>query len=80
MKKHVIHESEVPEKALPGRYLRWIANADTVDPKYLSVSVIRVEPGEKVKPAHCHPNGEELIYIIRGTGRVLVGDQIDPVR
>ena len=80
MKPHVIHESEVPELALPGRHLRWVANADALEPQYLSASVIRVAPGEKVRPAHSHPNGEELIYIIRGTGRVLVDGEVSPVR
>lgn len=80
MKHHVIHESEVPELDMPGRHLRWVANADTVEPQYLSASVIRVAPGEKVRPAHSHPNGEELIYIIRGTGRVVVDGVVDPVR
>jgi len=80
MKPHVIHESEVPEVDLPGRHLRWLANAESLDPKYLSVSVIRVAPGEKVRPAHSHPQGEELIYIIKGNGRVLVGGEVDPVR
>lgn len=58
MKPHIVHESQVPELDLPGRHLRWIANAETLDPKYLSVSVIRVAPGEKVRPAHSHPNGK----------------------
>ena len=80
MKPHVIHESEVEELALPGRHLRWLANAESMGPAHLSVSLIRVAPGEKVRPAHCHPNGEELIYIIRGTGRVLVDGAVDPVR
>ncbi len=80
MKPHVIHESEVPELALPGRRLRWLANAESLDPKHLSVSLIHVPPGEKVRPAHSHPNGEELIYIITGTGRVLVDGAVDPVR
>ncbi len=80
MKPHVIHESEVPELDLPGRHLRWVANADTVEPQYLSACVIRVAPGEKVRPAHSHPHGEELIYIVRGTGRVLVDGDVSPVR
>jgi uncharacterized cupin superfamily protein len=79
MKPHIIHENEVPELALPGRHLRWLANAETLDPQHLSVCVIRVPPGEKVRPAHSHPNGEELIYIIRGSGRVMVDGVVDPV-
>lgn len=80
MKHHVVHESDVPEVELPGRHLRWVANAETLDPKYLSSCVIRVAPGETVRPAHFHPHGEELIYIIRGSGRVYVDGAVDPVR
>jgi quercetin dioxygenase-like cupin family protein len=39
-----------------------------------------VAPGDKVRPAHSHPNGEEVIYIIRGTGRVLVSGEVSSVR
>ena len=42
--------------------------------------MIRVAPGDKVRPAHAHPLGEEVIYIIRGTGRVLVAGEVSPVR
>ena len=80
MKPHVVHESEVKELALPGRRMRWIANAESLDPQHLSACEIRVAPGEKVRPAHSHPNGEELIYIIRGTGRVMIDGAVDQVR
>jgi len=40
---------------------------------------IGVEPGNTVKPAHSHPNGEELIYIITGSGRVWIEGEISPV-
>jgi quercetin dioxygenase-like cupin family protein len=39
-----------------------------------------VPPGERCRPAHSHPNGEEIIYIITGTGRVLVDGEVAPVR
>ncbi len=42
--------------------------------------MIRVAPGEKVRPAHSHPHGEEVIYIMRGSGRVLVAGEVPPVR
>lgn len=77
----VIHETEVVEKAVPGRFLRWIADKGVgLDPEYLSCCVMRVQPGETVRPAHCHPNGEELIYVIRGAGQVYVDGTIAPVR
>jgi uncharacterized cupin superfamily protein len=80
MKVPLVHENDVPEVALPGRYLRWLVNAEALGAKHLSVCVIRVLPGEKVRPAHAHPNGEELIYIIRGSGRVLVDGVVDAVK
>jgi quercetin dioxygenase-like cupin family protein len=32
-----------------------------------------------VRPAHSHPNGEEVIYVIRGSGRVLVSGEVQAV-
>jgi uncharacterized cupin superfamily protein len=41
---------------------------------------MRVLPGHTVQPAHCHPEGEELIYIISGEGQVYVDGTIKPLR
>lgn len=76
----VIHETDVEEVALPGRHMRWLVNAERLGAQYLSVCVIRVGPGEKVRPAHAHPNGEETIYIMSGSGRVVVDGEVAPVR
>jgi quercetin dioxygenase-like cupin family protein len=75
-----IHESDVEELDLPGRHLRWLVTPELLDSKHLSVCVIRVASGETVRPAHSHPNGEEVIYIIKGSGRVLVNGEVSPVR
>ena len=32
-----------------------------------------------MRPAHSHPNGEEVIYIITGSVRVLVAGEVRPV-
>ena len=75
-----IHESDAAELELTGRALRWVVSPDTLLASHCSACVIRVAPGEKVRPAHSHPNGEEVIYIIRGTGRVLVAGEVQAVR
>jgi uncharacterized cupin superfamily protein len=74
-----IRESEVEELDLPGRHLRWLVTKDRLNARHLSMCVIRVAPGKTVKPAHSHPNGEEVIYIIHGHGRVYVDGSIDSV-
>lgn len=75
-----IHESDVEEKAVPGRFIRWIADKKTMQPEFLSSCIIRVMPGETVQPAHSHPEGEELIYLISGSGEAWVDGEIEPMR
>jgi quercetin dioxygenase-like cupin family protein len=74
------HETDVEELDLPGRHLSWVVNEELLGAKHCSSCVIRVEPGQTVRPAHSHPNGEEVIYIITGSGRVMVGGEVSPVR
>ncbi len=76
----ILHETEVPEVEHPGRFMRWLANKDSLPAKNLSVCVIRVMPGETVRPAHSHPNSEELIYIITGSGKVMIEGEVGEVR
>jgi uncharacterized cupin superfamily protein len=76
----IINEDEVPEVAHPGRFMRWLVNEDSLKAQNLSVCVIRVMPGEAVRPAHSHPNSEELIYIITGSGKVMIENEVGPVR
>ena len=76
----VVHENDIPELDLPGRHLRWVITAENVNAKCSSACIIRVPPGETVKPAHSHPNGEEVIHIIRGSGRVYIEGKIEAVR
>ncbi|HTF28384.1 MAG TPA: cupin domain-containing protein [Flavitalea sp.] len=76
----IIHESEVAEMEHPGRFMRWLVNEDSLQAKNLSVCLIRVLPGETVRPAHSHPNSEELIYIISGSGKVMIENEVSEIR
>ncbi|WP_100615159.1 cupin domain-containing protein [Confluentibacter citreus] len=76
----IIHESDVEEVSHPGRFMKWLANEDSLKAKNLSVCVIRVLPGETVRPAHSHPNSEELIYIINGEGKVMIENEVGDVK
>jgi quercetin dioxygenase-like cupin family protein len=75
-----INESDASEVSLGGRRLRWVVSSETLQASHCSACVIHVPPGEKVRPAHAHPNGEEVIYIIRGAGRVLVAGEVQAVQ
>lgn len=75
-----VHEDDVEALGLPGRELRWVVSPATLRANHCSTCVITVAPGDKVRPAHSHPNGEEVIYIVRGHGRVLVNGEVTPVK
>jgi quercetin dioxygenase-like cupin family protein len=76
-----LHERDADTLDLPGRELRWLVSdkPNAIHANHCSMCVIRVPPGQKVRPAHSHPNGEEVIYIISGSGRVLVSGEVEPV-
>ncbi len=76
----IIHENDVPETKQPGRFMRWLVNDDTLKAQYLSVCVIRVLPGEAVRPAHSHPRSEEAIYIVSGSGKVMIEGEVGSVK
>jgi quercetin dioxygenase-like cupin family protein len=80
MSVRITQEEETEELNLPGRRLRWLVTADLLNSQHLSVCMIRVAPGEKVRPAHSHPNGEEAIHILYGSGRVLVNGEVAAVK
>ena len=75
----LIHEKDAAEHDLPGRRLRWLVNGGGVPATHASMCVIQVAPGQTVRPAHSHPNGEEVIYILSGSGRVMVDGAVSPV-
>lgn len=75
-----IHEDDAEILGLPGRELRWLVAPGGLHADHCSACVIRIAPGDRVRPAHSHPNGEEVIYIISGSGRVLVDGEVTAIR
>jgi quercetin dioxygenase-like cupin family protein len=75
----VLHEGDADALDLPGRELRWLVASGALAASHCSACVIRIAPGDKVRPAHSHPNGEEVIYIVHGSGRVMVDGEVSAV-
>lgn len=80
MKLPIVDESNVEALDLPGRQLRWVVTGENTGAKQCTMAVIEVQPGQTVRPAHSHPNGEEVIYIIQGSGRVMIEGEAEPVK
>src|SRR5688572_26093120 len=79
MKVPVVNEKDMEVLDLPGRRLRWLITKENVDAAHCSMCMIQIEPGQTVKPAHSHPNGEEVIYIISGSGKVMIDGKVEAV-
>jgi quercetin dioxygenase-like cupin family protein len=75
-----LHEDDVHPIGLPGRQLSWLVAPGALEATHWSACMIRIAPGDKVRPAHSHPNGEEVIYVIHGSGRVMVEGQVSAVK
>jgi len=76
----IIDETTIEENALGGRHLRWVVTKENTGAEYCSMATIRVAPHARALPAHSHPEGEEIIYILNGHGRVLIDGEIEPVK
>ena len=76
----IVDENSIEALDLPGRRLRWLMTPENVDVRHCSMCMILVGPGETVRPAHSHPNGEEVIYIVQGSGKVMIEGVVEPVK
>jgi len=75
----IIDENNVEAIELPGRRLRWLVTKDNTNAQHCTMCVIQIQPGKTVRPAHSHPNGEEVIYILQGSGRVMIEGVVEAV-
>lgn len=75
IEKLVTSEEKGKELQLKGRRVIWLQKPETTGGRYSSVCIVELEPGNRALPAHAHTNGEETIYIIKGNGKVLIGDE-----
>jgi uncharacterized cupin superfamily protein len=76
----ILHADQVKMQALPGRDLGWLAPSAQIRSERLSACIVRLPPGSTVRPAHAHPNGEELVYVVHGHGQVAIDGRVDEVR
>lgn len=80
MRLPIVDENSIEVLDLPGRRLRWLMTQDNVEARRCSMCMILVAPGQTVRPAHSHPNGEEIIYIVHGSGKVMIEGVVEPVK
>ncbi len=64
----VAKNSAIPVEQLPWGTLQWLCNDRLSPGAAQTFGISEILPGEK-NPLHYHPNCEELLYVLQGTGR-----------
>ncbi len=64
----VAKDSAIPLEKLPWGTLQWLCNDRLSPGTEQTFGISEILPGEK-NPLHYHPNCEELLYVLQGTGR-----------
>jgi len=75
----IVDGNKIPWEKLPGRDLKWLVTKDNTPAKNLTSCLITISPGYTVQPAHSHPEGEEIVYIIDGIGKAYIDGVIHPI-
>jgi quercetin dioxygenase-like cupin family protein len=70
---YTANERDVPEIKLPGRTCKVMVGSNVLTAKNMTFGVTRVPPYGKMTP-HIHKNEEEVIYILEGSGSVVVNN------
>ncbi len=65
--------SAVPVEKFPWGTLQWLCNERMSPGAEQTFGISEILPGEK-NPLHYHPNCEELLYVVQGTGRQSYND------
>ena len=78
--KTIVYEDQIEAQELPGRNLKWLFTPEMEVTDNFSMNVVIIKPGNTVKPAHAHPDLEEVIYISSGEGSVLIDGEVYELR
>jgi quercetin dioxygenase-like cupin family protein len=78
--KTVVYEDQIDVQNLPGRELRWLFTPEMKSSDRFTMNVVIIKPGNTVRPAHAHPDLEEVIYITSGEGQVLIDGKVFELR
>jgi quercetin dioxygenase-like cupin family protein len=69
----IVKTENVPEIYVNERTLQWIVSGEgKILSKYCSCCIVQFQKGASAKPPHSHPDCEELIYVLCGSGEIVL--------
>ncbi len=78
-KNLIVHETEGRRFSDTGREAIMMISAETTGSSNLSFAKVTVRPGGESQ-LHHHVKTEEVYYILSGSGKVVIDDEVFPVR
>ncbi|AUV83739.1 cupin [Salinigranum rubrum] len=74
MVTHYIEPDDVDTQQFDWGTLKWMATPEVSDSERFSAGVVLLEPG-KGHELHTHPDSDEILYVVSGTGeQTVAGD------
>ena len=70
----ITQEERLPADAFDWGSIRWLCNDRLLHGAVQTLGICHLYPGKK-NPIHYHPNCEELLYVLTGQGKHLLGEQ-----
>jgi mannose-6-phosphate isomerase-like protein (cupin superfamily) len=70
----LLHLAEQPVVKYPWGEIRWLMGSKIDPQSSQTFGIVRINPGQK-NALHLHPNCEELLYVLSGTGESIVADK-----
>ena len=74
LQQFVTHRDQLPVETFPWGNIQWIANSQLLPAGQQTLGICQINPGH-ANALHYHPNCEELLYVVQGTGRHSFDDQ-----
>ncbi|MDR1972594.1 MAG: cupin domain-containing protein [Treponema sp.] len=69
----ILYTDQAPAIKVNDRILQWIvAENGPISSNHCSCCIVQFEPGASAKPPHSHPDCEESIYILSGSGEMVL--------
>jgi len=79
MNPNIVSEKTEETLDMPGRALTWLFTPEQGVADQFSMNVVNIKGGQTVRPAHCHPGVEEVIYIMSGEGQVYIEGEVTDI-
>ena len=76
---YTVDEKKVSALELPGRRCTVLVGSESLNAKNITFGICEVPPLGKMDP-HAHAHAEEVIYIVRGRGYVVVDGTKEPLQ